>query len=286
MDWASAIIAAIAGGIGGAGGAIIASLLVRMFGDRARGIARVVMIVGAIIGYRVLVNYVEPVIGEPVRAYFADDVRERVETAFRDEAFFAAYMDRYPDRMTPFMNEAMAAYEAGGVEGLRETTAQLAAELGARIVTEHGPHNSDEVLVDMLNATLLIGQESQSNPRQCYAFFYNEIAPQNVDMQLVENVSSFENYEIMENAMARMITEAGDEIYPVDNILTDRVSGEIVGQLFEEMDVEYVRFFQGDAPQSEIEYQIACDLMVRIVELYSEHEESTAIARMMFGSGG
>ncbi len=286
MDWASVITAAIAGAIGGGVGGLISGFLVRIFGDRVRGLGRILVIIAAIASYIFLTPFIEPAVGPLVRSFFSDNVREEVRSELMEQPFFAAYIERFPERSEPMLGRAEQAYRTGGQEQLLTVAQQIGQEIGVSVISDLGPYSSDADLRRFFDATEAIGRRNRNDPNLCYTFYYNQIAPQNVDLNDMARFATAPGFDDLMNAMTRIIYNAGDEAIPVDYATAQAAMEEALADLYEGGDPADSRFLMGAMPRNDIEYLAACDLMLLIFERYREHPQNEEIIRMLFGSGG
>jgi hypothetical protein len=287
MESSGILVAAICGALGGAGGALIGVLVGRAFGGMGTIVGVVVTIAGMVLGAQFGPRYLAPVLEPALQDFMSNDIRAELEAELRTVPLMDAYFERFPEDLAPALDRAQAAYDRGGQAALMQETMAIGEELGMNAVTRMGPYSSDAMLRRFFDATVDIGRLSRDdNPRLCYSFYYSGIAPQNIDPNIALELETAPGADVLQETMADLIRQAGDEIYPVDFVTAQAAMQEANSDLNGQGNPADMRYLMGARPGNDEEYTEACDVMLRTFDAYGSHADSAAIIRMMFGSGG
>jgi len=247
----------------------------------------VATVVAVAVSIQFLPRYLTPVLQPALEGLMSTDIRDELESGLRSEPLVDAYFDRFPEELAPAMDRAQAAYDRGGQPALVQETIAIGEELGMNAVARMGPFSTDDMLRRFYDATVNVGRLNRdNNPQLCYAFYYAGIAPHNIDQNVLLEIAAAPGFDQLQNVMADLMSQAGDDVYPVDYLTGQTAMQAANNALGAEGNPEHMRYMMGVRPTNDVEYTEACDLMLSSFNAYGEHLQSAAIIRMMFGSGG
>ncbi|MEE2526458.1 hypothetical protein V0U79_08770 [Hyphobacterium sp. HN65] len=286
MDFSQILALVLAAGLGGML-AFLPALLLHVLGGRFITFLRSsIVIAGMIAGLFWFSPYLQLSTGPFLRQFATANLAEEVNSSLREEPLLAAYMDRYPDRAAIILLRAEQAFLNNGEAGLYQEAAIIGEEIGISVMTELGAYASDEDLQRLFDAMVNVGEQNRTRPQLCYTFFYNQIAPQNIDPVLMARVGEAEGFRGVIRAMTMIVRNAGDTRIPIDFATAQAAVMEAEAGIYTDDNEDDIRFAMGARPQDDSEYLAACDLMLSIFEAYNNHPDRAAIIRLIYGSGG
>jgi len=285
-DWGQTLAAVFAGAIGGGIGGLIAWATSFLGAGKVSLLRPLIVIGAAIIGYVNLAPYLELATGPFVRQFSAESIAIEIDRSVREHPMLDAYLDRFPDRGEQILVDAERAFRESGEAGLMQYAMTMGEQVGYSVLLEVGAYASDDDLRRLLDATINVGRLNIDNPQPCYVLFYNQLAPQNIGPEGNAALGEIEGLGQITRAVTLILRNAGQTPIPVDYARGQAAIEGARTELLAGDRQSDIRFLMGARPASETEYQTACILMVDLMESFSAHEDSAAIIRMMYGSGG
>tara|TARA_R110002096_G_scaffold121521_9_gene263131 strand:- start:599 stop:1471 length:873 start_codon:yes stop_codon:yes gene_type:complete len=289
MDTTQIILAALGGGLAALVGVLIGAMLPRSQGPGLR-FGNILAMGLALAGARFLPPVLDPLIGEQVRAAIgrdagmADEIAASIEALFVDEPLFAALAEADPDEAGRISLEVEQAYLDGGMPAASRRGGELGRELGEQAMSVYGPRASDAALEQFFVATRDWGRSLQDRPERCYSVFYSSISSAPPSTEELVDAAVGTDTDALQAAMADVVRSAGPEAIAFDAGQAALAQQEVGETLLQSYAAQDLRFMLGAVPQNTGEMQLACDVMLAMLDLMLAHEDSALLLRASVGA--
>jgi len=242
-------------------------------------VAIAIPVVCVVLGMQFMPPLIEPYVGPTVRSFVGEDVGADIDELFAENPMFAAYIAVEPEAGARMRQAVMDAYSEGGMTAARETGYQYGYEIGQNAVSIYGPRAP---LVDIRNFYLAMrdfGREMQSRPADCYAFFYSGLRSDMAEPEQGSQIVTRGDNTALTASMASLIRNAGPEPFEFDAEAVAAVEADIGQSLLENYDQSDFRFFLGAVPQNDEDRDLACRIMLSMLDEYLAHPDEEAALR-------
>ena len=283
MDSPAIALAALGGGLAAFLGLLLGAMMPGGGQGPGKRYAPILAIGLALLGARFAPPVLEPIVGQQIRALLggdadaANEIDAQLLAPFETEPLFVAMGEADPDEVDRMRHLVEQEYQDAGLPAARRLTWDLNRELGRRALHTYGPRASDEALRQVYETTRDWGYSLQATPEHCYAEFYLDLGAAPADPSIYGEDGA--RIAGLHAAVAEVVRTAGADPVEFDVERVARARREVGVSVLQTHTEQDFRFMFGTVPQDASELQLACDVMLAMLDLMLAHEDSTSLLR-------